>query len=99
MGDIKFETTTLTEMGQIAIPQDILKELHLKPGSRFIITGRYDTVMLKRIHRLKDDFEEMVEKAQESPIVKKLAELPEEKRTEEIQRVIHDYRKEKRKGR
>lgn len=45
----KFATTKMTSKGQVVIPEDIRKRLRLKPGSRFVVIGRKDVVILKEI--------------------------------------------------
>ncbi|MDI6807548.1 MAG: AbrB/MazE/SpoVT family DNA-binding domain-containing protein [Candidatus Eisenbacteria bacterium] len=42
-------TTKMSSKGQVVIPEEIRKQLHLKPGSRFIIVGDGDVVILKEI--------------------------------------------------
>lgn len=39
----------MSSKGQIVIPEDIRTRLHLKPGSRFIVLGDDDVVILKTI--------------------------------------------------
>jgi AbrB family looped-hinge helix DNA binding protein len=45
----KFATTKMTSKGQVVIPEAIRKRLRLKPGSRFVVIGRKDVVILKEI--------------------------------------------------
>lgn len=43
------EVTTISEKGQVVIPQSIRKELCIKPRTKFLVFGRGDTVIMKRI--------------------------------------------------
>jgi len=81
----RFETTTLTEKGQIAIPPAIRKELHLKPGSRFVVMGRDDTLVLKKIYRPFERFDEIVKKGRKFAREKRITE-------KDIEKGIMEYR-------
>ncbi len=43
------EVTTMSEKGQIVIPQSIRKELGIKPKTKFLVYGRGDTVIMKKL--------------------------------------------------
>ncbi len=43
------EITTISEKGQVVIPQSIRKELGIKPKNRFLIYGKGDTIIMKKI--------------------------------------------------
>jgi len=45
----KLATTKMSSKGQVVIPEDIRKRLRLKPGSRFVVVGDRDVVILKEI--------------------------------------------------
>jgi len=45
----KFATTKMTSKGQVVIPEGIRKQLRLKAGSRFMVIGDKDVVILKEI--------------------------------------------------
>ncbi len=47
MADIA--TTRLSSKGQVVIPGDIRKKLNLTEGTRFIVLGEKDAVILKKI--------------------------------------------------
>jgi AbrB family looped-hinge helix DNA binding protein len=50
--ELKMEVWTTTKMsskGQVVIPEQIRKRLGLKAGSRFVVVGDKDTVILKAI--------------------------------------------------
>lgn len=61
------ELTKMSSRGQIVIPQDVRKQMKLKEGEAFAVTGSGDTLLLKRI--------QMPSKEE---IVKKFRELVEE---------------------
>ncbi len=43
------EVATVSEKGQIVIPQSLRKELGIKPRMKFVVFGRGDTVIMKRL--------------------------------------------------
>ena len=43
------EVTTMSEKGQVVIPQSVRKELGIKPKTKFLVFGRGDTVIMKRL--------------------------------------------------
>jgi AbrB family looped-hinge helix DNA binding protein len=44
-----YATTKLSSKGQIVIPEEIRKNLHLQEGDQFVVIGKGDTVILKSI--------------------------------------------------
>ena len=40
-------TTKMSSKGQVVIPEEIRMKLRLKPGSRFVVVGQRDVVILK----------------------------------------------------
>jgi AbrB family looped-hinge helix DNA binding protein len=53
------EVTTISEKGQVVIPQSIRKELGIKPKTKFLVYGRGDTVIMKKLElpNLKKEWE------------------------------------------
>ena len=47
----RLATTKMSSKGQVVIPENIRKQLRLKPGSRFVVVGDGDVVILKEITR------------------------------------------------
>ncbi|MCW4044793.1 MAG: AbrB/MazE/SpoVT family DNA-binding domain-containing protein [Candidatus Bathyarchaeota archaeon] len=43
------QVTTISEKGQVVIPQSIRKELKIKPKTKFLVFGRGDTVIMKKL--------------------------------------------------
>jgi AbrB family looped-hinge helix DNA binding protein len=43
------EVATVSEKGQIVIPRSLRKELGIKPKTKFVVFGRGDTVIMKRL--------------------------------------------------
>ena len=43
------EVTTISEKGQVVIPKSLRKELAMKPGTKFIVYGRGDKVVMKKL--------------------------------------------------
>ena len=41
--------TRLSEKGQIVIPSEMRKKMKLKGGTRFVILGQEDTIVLRRV--------------------------------------------------
>ena len=46
--------TRLSEKGQVVIPTEIRKDMHLKEGERFIVTGVDDTIILRKLELPKE---------------------------------------------
>ena len=44
------QVTTISEKGQVVIPQAIRKELKIKPRTKFLVCGKGDTVIMKRLN-------------------------------------------------
>ena len=42
-------TTKMSSKGQVVIPENIRKQLNLKTGSKFIVVGEKDVIILKNI--------------------------------------------------
>lgn len=45
------DVTRMSTKGQVVIPGDIREALALTPGTKFVVVGEGDTVILKRIGR------------------------------------------------
>jgi AbrB family looped-hinge helix DNA binding protein len=43
------QITTISEKGQVVIPQSLRSALRLKPGTKFLVFGRGDTIVMKRL--------------------------------------------------
>lgn len=71
------ELTRLSERGQIVIPTELRKSMHLKEGERFIVTGLGDTIILRKLElsqerlRLKRLIRQSSEKARKSGFTEK----------------------------
>jgi len=46
------ETTRLSSKGQVVLPLEIRRKLHLSSGAKFAVVGEGDTVILKKIATL-----------------------------------------------
>ena len=72
---MNFSTTRMSSKGQIVIPEEVRKTLHLKEGDQFFIIGRGDTVILKAITPPDadelDDFLKEAQKAAKKAGIKK----------------------------
>ena len=57
----ELEVTTMSEKGQVVIPQSIRKELGIKPKTKFLVYGRGDTVIMKKLELpdLKNEWEDI----------------------------------------
>ncbi len=54
-------TTRLSSKGQVVIPEEIRKRLHLKPGDHFLVTGDQDVVILKTLTLPRmEDFDQLI---------------------------------------
>ncbi len=57
-------TTKLSSRGQVVIPEEIRKRLGFEPGTRFVVMGEDDVVVLKAIRPPSmADFDEIVSDA------------------------------------
>ena len=43
------QVTTISEKGQVVIPQSIRKQLKIKPKNKFLVIGKGDTIILKKL--------------------------------------------------
>jgi AbrB family looped-hinge helix DNA binding protein len=73
----------MSEKGQVVIPQSIRKKLGIKPKTKFLIYGRGDTVIMKKLELpdLKKEWDDIFEtmdkkelKLSETEIEKEIAE-------------------------
>lgn len=82
------EVTTISEKGQVVIPQSIRKQLGIKPKTKFLVFGRGDTVIMKRLKLpdVKKEWEDIFKRMDEKGL--KLSE-------KEIQKEITASRREK----
>jgi antitoxin PrlF len=84
------EVTTISEKGQVVIPRSIRKELGIKPKTKFLVYGKGDTVIMKRLNLpdMKKEWEDLFKMMDKKEL--KLFD-------EEIQEEIVAARKEKNK--
>lgn len=60
-------TTRMSTKGQVVIPEEIRNKLGLKPGSRFVVIGQGDVVILKTISAPNlEQFDDLVSEARRS---------------------------------
>lgn len=82
------DLTRLSERGQIVIPNEVRKQMGLKKGTRLLVVGIDDTLVLRRLElskervRLKHLLEKSRQKAEETGFTEK-----------EIDKLIHSIRK------
>jgi AbrB family looped-hinge helix DNA binding protein len=43
------EVTTISQKGQVVIPQSIRKELGIKPKNKFLVYAKGDTIIMKKL--------------------------------------------------
>jgi AbrB family looped-hinge helix DNA binding protein len=55
------EVTTISEKGQVVIPQSIRKQLKIKPKNKFLVYGRGDTIIMKKLQlpNLKQEWDDI----------------------------------------
>ncbi len=80
------EVTTISQKGQVVIPQSIRKELGIKPKNKFLVYGRGDTIIMKKLEipSLKKEWNEIFKLMDKKQL--KMSE-------EEIQKEIQSARK------
>jgi AbrB family looped-hinge helix DNA binding protein len=85
---VGLDMTRLSEKGQVVIPNELRKRMGLKEGTRFLVIGLDDMIVLRRLElskeqvRLKRLLEKSRAKAEKIGFTEK-----------EIDRLIHAYRK------
>jgi len=89
------EIAVVGERGQVVIPKELRVKLGLKPKTKLLVTRKGDVVVMKKL-----DLEEERRKLEEifksiDKKIEKYGELTEE----EINRIIHEYRAKRYKGR
>jgi AbrB family looped-hinge helix DNA binding protein len=58
-------TTKMSSKGQVVIPEDVRKSLNLKTGDQFVVIGRGDAIILKKISPPAfEEFTDMLDEAQ-----------------------------------
>jgi AbrB family looped-hinge helix DNA binding protein len=87
----KAELTVLSEKGQIVIPAKIRLRMGLKPKTKFLVYECNDSVILKKFEEpdLAKEIEKMYKRVDER--IAKYGELS----NDEINEIIHDYRRKK----
>jgi AbrB family looped-hinge helix DNA binding protein len=54
-------TTKMSSKGQVVIPEEVRERLGLKPGTRFVVVGTRDVIILKALSvPSMSDFDELV---------------------------------------
>ena len=82
-------TTKMSSKGQIVIPEEIRKALHLKAGTRFVVLGEGDVVVLKTITPpSSDEFKEIILRARQAAYESGM-------KPDDIQETIEETRSEK----
>ena len=67
------EVTSLSSKGQVVIPQKIRKTMKLKPGKKFVVIHKDDTIILKTVEEPSfKNFDELVSRARKLVKAKKL---------------------------
>ncbi len=82
------QVTTISEKGQVVIPQSIRKELKIKPKSKFLVYGKGDTIILKKLELpdIKKEWDKIFEMMDQKHL--NISE-------EEIQEIVSEVRKER----
>lgn len=86
---MKPATTKMSSRGQVVIPEEIRDQLGLVPGTRFVVMGEGDVVILKTLKMpTMEEFDELIEEIQRQ--VDKAGITP-----EDVKRVIREVRRKK----
>ncbi len=84
-----FATTKLTSKGQVVIPETIREKLKLNTGSRFIVFGENDVIILKRVTSpSSDEVNRLLEQARE--VAKQIGLKP-----QDLEEIIEQVRTQK----
>ena len=82
------QVTTISEKGQVVIPKSIRKQLKIKPKNKFLVYGKDDTIILKKLELpdIKKEWDKIFEMMD-----KKHLNISEE----EVQEIVSEVRKER----
>lgn len=82
------EITTISEKGQVVIPQSIRKELGIKPKTKFLVYGRGDTVIMKKLELpdLRKEWDEVFKQMDKKEL--KLSDKEIQKEIEETRKTV-----------
>ncbi len=85
------EITTMSEKGQVVIPQELRKHLGIVPKTKFVVFGKGDVIIMKRLQLpdVKTDWNKIFEMVDKKGL--KIS-------TKNINAEIKSYRKEKHKA-
>jgi len=85
------EITTMSERGQVVIPQAVRERLGLKPKTKLLVYGEKDTIILKKLYlpNVREEWERIKKIMDER--IKKYGELTEE----DIAAEVKAYRRKK----
>ena len=62
----KLEITSMSSRGQVVIPLGIREQLGLKEGEKFVVVGKNDTVILKKVTMPSfKNFDKLLQKTQQ----------------------------------
>lgn len=80
-------TTKMTSKGQVVIPEEIRRRLHLQAGTRFVVVADRDTVIFKTIEPPSlDEFDDLIAEARKQAEKAGLTESDIEAAIEEVRR-------------
>ena len=84
------EIITVSEKGQVVIPQKIRKEMKIKPRSKLLVYGKGNVIIMKPIELpdMKKEWQEIF-RIMDGKNIKPMS-------PEEVSDIIHKYRKERR---
>lgn len=86
---MKPATTKMSSRGQVVIPEEIRNQLGLVPGTRFVVLGEGDVVILKTVKMPSmEEFDDMIEEIRRQV---DMAEIT----PEDVERVIREVRRKK----
>jgi len=85
------EITTVSEKGQVVIPQALRKKLGLKPKTRLLVYGDVDTIIMKKLYL--PDIREEWERIRE--IVRERDEKFGPLKEEDVKNEVATFRREK----
>lgn len=86
---MKPATTRMSSRGQVVIPEEIRNQMGLVPGTRFVVMGEGDVVILKTLKMPSmEEFDDMIREIQRQ--AKEAGITP-----EDVERIIREVRKGK----
>ncbi len=82
-----FDITKMSSRGQVVIPQELRDRMHLSEGSKFVVVGMEDTIILKKMEPPRwEDFDRAISSLRKFGKKRSITEKRVEKAVRDIRR-------------